>query len=147
MFATNDEPLLYSVSFLSNTDSALPILDLSEVLVDSEAEIIGGGLVQNIVWEPAGHRLAVSFRTTSLVAVFATRSGRNLSLTPCGWIRGEKGECPTWLEFQTNFNEGGGMLTVAWSSGRIQQFPLLYSPYGLQATKVEILSTPELFTI
>lgn len=147
VFASSDEPLLYAVSFQAETDNALPILDLSEVLVDSETELIGGGLVQNIAWEPAGLRLAVSFRSTSLIAIFSTRSGRNLSLTPCGWIRGEKGEFPSCFEFQSDFIDGGGVLTVAWSSGRIQHFPLLYSPYPLQAANVEILSTPELFTI
>ena len=132
MFASSDEPLLYAVSFQAETDNALPILDLSEVLVDSETELIGGGLVQNIAWEPAGLRLAVSFRSTSLIAIFSTRSGRNLSLTPCGWIRGEKGEFPSCFEFQSDFSDGGGVLTVAWSSGRIHHFPLLYSPYPLQ---------------
>lgn len=147
VFATDDEPLLYSVSFVSSTDSALPVLDLSQVLVDSDSELLGGGLVQNIVWEPAGNRLAVSFRHTALVAVFSTRSGRTLSLTPCGWIRGRKDEVPTCLEFEADYLDWGAVLTVGWSSGRIQHVPLLYSPQGLQATKVEILSAPELFTI
>jgi len=147
VFATSDEPLLYAVSFISETDSAVPVLDLSEVIVDSGCDLLGGGLAQNIVWEPAGHRLAVAFRSTPLVAVFSTRTGRSLSLTPCGWIRGAEDEFATCLEFEADFSEGGAVLTVGWSSGRVQHVPLLYSPVGLQATKVEILSTPELFTV
>ena len=147
VFATDDEPILYSVSFISESDSAVPVLDLSEVLVDSEDEVIGGGLVQNIVWEPAGNRLALIFRSTSLVAIFSTRSGRTLSLTPCGWIRGEGTEFPTCVEFESDFKDGGGVISIGWSSGRIQHCPLLYSPEGVQATKVEILKAPELFTV
>jgi len=146
VFATSDEPLLYAVSFLADTDNALPILDLSEVLVDSETELIGGGLVQDIAWEPTGQRLAVSFRSTSLIAIFSARCGRSLSLTPCGWIRGRPGEFPSCFQFQPSEQEGGGVLTVAWSSGRIQHFPFLYSQLGFQAAKIEVMSTPELFT-
>mgnify|MGYP001240203538 CR=1 FL=1 len=137
VFATSDEPLLYAVSFLADTDNALPILDLSEVLVDSETELIGGGLVQDIAWEPTGQRLAVSFRSTSLIAIFSARCGRSLSLTPCGWIRGRPGEFPSCFQFQPSEQEGGGVLTVAWSSGRIQHFPFLYSQLGFQAAKIE----------
>jgi len=153
VFATNDEPNLYAVSCFSQTDAAVPVLDLSEVLVNFDCNsgggdetVVAGGLVQNIVWEPAGHRLALTFRSTPLVAVFLARSGRTLSLTPCGWIRGERDEFAACVEFQSDYTEGGALLSIGWSSGRLQHCPLLYSPSGLRGTNVEILSKPELFT-
>ena len=62
VFATVDEPLLYSVSLISSGDSAVPVVDLSEVIADEDDDLMGGGLVQDIVWDPAGYRLAVSYR-------------------------------------------------------------------------------------
>ncbi len=102
MFATENEPLLYSVSFVSNSDSAVPVVDLCEVIVDEEHQVLGGGLVQNIVWDSEGLRLAISYRHTSLISIFSTRSGSTLAITPCGWIRGAKDEYPSCMEFQVN---------------------------------------------
>ena len=41
-----------------------------------------GGLVQDLVWDPRGERLAVIFRTTNYVALFRTRYSPTLSLFP-----------------------------------------------------------------
>merc|ERR1711872_289141 len=148
VFATSDEPNLYAVSFYAETDAAVPVVDLSEVLVETEeGGVLAGGLVQNIVWDPAGHRLALAFRSTSLVAVFAVRSGRTLSLTPCGWIRGGVDEYPSCVAFQCDYKDGGAVLSIGWSSGRLQHCPLLYSPTCLQGASVDILNKPELFTL
>ena len=100
MFATENEPLLYAVSFLSDTDNAVPVVDLTEVIADEEDGVIGGGQVSNIVWDPAGYRLVVAYKHTSLLSVFSTKAGSTLAFTPCGWIRGQKDEFPTCMEFQ-----------------------------------------------
>jgi len=146
VFATVDEPLLYSVSLISSGDSAVPVVDLSEVIADEDDDLMGGGLVQDIVWDPAGYRLAVSYRKTSLISIFSTQTGRLLSITPSGWIRGSKDEFPSCLQFQADYNNGGSVLTIGWSTGRIQYCPLVYSPIGLQDSQLELVPEPELFS-
>nr|CAD7572674.1 unnamed protein product [Timema californicum] len=87
-----------------------------------------GGLVVSMAWDNKGGRLAVLFRDSPLVAVFrssVTPTGAHL--TPCCFINGSSGEIPNVISFQRNFEEGS-MLTIAWSSGRIQHCPFIYSP-------------------
>jgi len=147
VFATEKEPLLYAVSFVSSSDSAVPVVDLCEVIVDEELELLGGGLVQNIVWDSEGLRLAISYRNTSLISIFSTRTGSTLAITPCGWIRGAKDEFPSCMQFQAdNKSSGGSILTIGWSSGRLQYCPLSYSPYGISDAKLDLYTQPQLFS-
>ena len=54
VFATTDESVLYCLSFGSGSEAAIPILDLSLVPVGGDKELLGGGLVQDIQWDPSG---------------------------------------------------------------------------------------------
>ncbi len=49
----------------------------------------------------AGMRLAISFRCSRLVAVLSTGTDHTLSVTPVGWIRGQEGEQPSCIQFQS----------------------------------------------
>merc|ERR550519_805617 len=132
VFATTDEAVLYAMSLVAGLgDAAVPVLDLGKValeMLDGE-DILGGGLVQDITWDPTGQRLAISFRSTPLIALLSVRTGTCLSLAPLGWVRGREGEAPSCLQFQAGgCAVGGAMLTVGWSSGRVQHVPLVFQP-------------------
>ena len=79
-----------------------------------------GGIVQCLRWDPSGERLAVSFRDSPVIAIFATSLRPSLSLTPIGLIKGcvdinGGGGCeqefPNCMEFARKF-EQGALLTV-----------------------------------
>ncbi|KAJ9587941.1 hypothetical protein L9F63_018616 [Diploptera punctata] len=133
LFATSEEPLIYSLTFnrlgsMFCTDdisrNALPVVDLSDIEVNEGERI--GGLVSSLAWDRKGRHLAVLFKKTDLIAVFLTEIHAVLQISPCCLIRGMVGEIPNCISFQKNFNEGS-MLSIAWSSGRIQHFPLICS--------------------
>jgi hypothetical protein len=45
LFATSEEPLIYCIDFstCSNTNSAVPLADLSPVIVDGDLDVSGAG--------------------------------------------------------------------------------------------------------
>ncbi|XP_067006876.2 aladin isoform X3 [Anabrus simplex] len=88
-----------------------------------------GGLVHSLAWDHLGHHLAVLFKDCDVVAIFKTQLTPLLLVAPCCLVRGLKEEVPNAINFQKNFFEGA-VLTIAWSSGRVQHFPLLSSDYS-----------------
>ena len=54
VFATTDEPVLYCLSFGSGSEAAIPVLDLSLARLHEDSQLVGGGLVQDIQWDPSG---------------------------------------------------------------------------------------------
>ena len=62
-------------------------------------------------WDPLAERLAVSFQTSEVIALFGTSVEPYLTLTPIGLIRGFEGEVPSCLAFASKFDEGA-LLTV-----------------------------------
>lgn len=151
VFATTDEPVLYCLSFASGSEAAVPIMDLALVSLSGDSETLGGGLVQDIQWDPTGVRLAISFRSSNLVAVLSTETSTTVAISPVGWIRGQEGEEPACLQFQAGGGvEFGCVLTVCWSSGRLQHVPLVCSPGGLPVTtrtdRTSCPPVPELFS-
>ena len=94
-------------------------------------------------WDPTGERLVVSFVDSNLLAVFQTQiSNANLNISPLGFINGaSESEFPSCFEFAQHLNSSssssavepaapatGSLLTIAWSSGRVQHFPMFFSP-------------------
>jgi hypothetical protein len=49
----------------------------------------------------AGVRMAVSFRSSNLIAVLATATTDTVSISPVGWIRGQDKEEPRCMQFQS----------------------------------------------
>ena len=144
LFATTEEAVLYCVSFRGQGEAAVPLMDLSRV--ELEGGGAGGGLVQDIVWDNTGHRVAVTFRHTSAVCLLRTKPGQ-ARLSPIGWVVGSgPEEVPLCAQFQGAGAEWGAVLTVVWSSGRVQHLPLVFSI--TEDLLAELPDTPvqELFT-
>ncbi|KAL0274599.1 UNVERIFIED_CONTAM: hypothetical protein PYX00_002694 [Menopon gallinae] len=140
LFATTEEPVIYALPFdafgsvFQSDDlcNANPVVDLTPIEVDDMEERIGG-LVTSMCWDKRGHHLAVMFKESSVIAVFRTEIKSVFKITPCCFINGLLGEVPTSINFQKNFTEGA-VLTIAWSTGRLQHFPFIYSDLELDQT-------------
>lgn len=87
-----------------------------------------GGLPKSIVWDPTGRFFAVMFKSSSSIAVFSTSINRNvLSVSPNFNISGDddQGEFPSFICFREMYEKHDDVvLTIGWSSGRVQYFPL-----------------------
>uniref|UniRef100_A0A672R1X5 Aladin seven-bladed propeller domain-containing protein n=1 Tax=Sinocyclocheilus grahami TaxID=75366 RepID=A0A672R1X5_SINGR len=88
-------------------------------------------------WDPRGERLAVLLKGDSqavnhpsVIAVFKTRSSPVFELLPCGFVMGEAGAEPRFMQFHPHFQHGA-LLTVCWSDGRISHVPFYFSSAGL----------------
>lgn len=129
VFVTTEEPYLYSLGFVEDyifasssvSKQALPVADLSRIVLDG-MEI--GGKPQAISMSPKGNLLAVSFKETNQIAVFSMSISKFiLNVTPLGLIQGLGNEYPSVICFQDN--KESNVLTIGWSSGRIQYFPFV----------------------
>lgn len=133
LFATSDDPILYSLGFadeLMFNDShqqvvpqqALPVVDLSKVALD-HSEV--GGIAQQLAWN--GKHLAITFKETNSIAIFKTSIGKHqLNILPTCFITGLGSEFPTFITFQPSYKHApDSILTIGWSSGRIQFAPFL----------------------
>uniref|UniRef100_A0A671MR16 Aladin seven-bladed propeller domain-containing protein n=1 Tax=Sinocyclocheilus anshuiensis TaxID=1608454 RepID=A0A671MR16_9TELE len=96
-----------------------------------------GGEVCSLSWDPRGERLAVLLKGDSqavnhpsVIAVFKTRSSPVFELLPCGFVMGEAGAEPRFMQFHPHFQHGA-LLTVCWSDGRISHVPFYFSSAGL----------------
>jgi len=143
LFSTREEAVLYCLSTRPGAGAALPVMELSKVCLESGE--VGGGLVQDIQWDPSGHRVAIVFRETSLVALLRSKPGQ-ARLSPIGWVKGQSGEAPVCCHFQQDAPHYGALLSVAWSSGRLQHIPLLFSLQEEVLTSQSLQSNISLFT-
>ena len=130
--------------FTSNSDTsidhAVPLFDLTKLDLEG---IAVGGTVQSMETDPKGTHLAVFFKETNCVAIFNVVTSPLLQLIArligvleltliyyhlfcSSLIVGLAAEVPTAITFQQNFKPGA-CLTIAWSSGRIQHFPIIYT--------------------
>ncbi|KAF7695145.1 hypothetical protein HF521_006868 [Silurus meridionalis] len=119
----------------------LLVADLSVTsFTEPEGEIIIGGEVQSLAWDPTGERLAVllkgnteSVNHSAIIAVFKTRSSPIFELLPCGFVKGEARAEPRLMHFQPHFQHGA-LLTVCWSNGRISHVPFYFVAVGKPCT-------------
>lgn len=86
-----------------------------------------GGLPKSIVWDPTGRFVAVMFKRSSSIAVFSTSINRNvLNVSPNFNISGDDTDefpnCICFREMYEKYDEV--VLTIGWSTGRVQYFPL-----------------------
>ncbi|KAK0081671.1 hypothetical protein PV325_011767 [Microctonus aethiopoides] len=111
---------------------AIPLIDLAKVVhptEDLDSGVVIGGKVVAMDWDPSGQYLAILFQDSSMVAVFNTKVSNTSRLTevsPGCLIKGFPGENPNCLQFHQKLenNQLVACLTIAWSSGRVQQFPI-----------------------
>ncbi|TRY79931.1 hypothetical protein TCAL_07069 [Tigriopus californicus] len=131
LFSTNQEPLIYCLNFHpvgGSSAAAVPVADMSQIKIDVNGEVINiGGPIQSMKWNSMGERLAVSFKNSDCIALYCTTLYPTLGLSPIGLIQGLEGESPMTMEFAHKCDHGA-ILSVAWSSGRIQHIPLFYVP-------------------
>lgn len=87
-----------------------------------------GGQPQSIAWDENGHYLAVIFKDSNCVAIFSTSLQKfNLNISPSCFLTGAvDDEYPSYICFQSkNPKNKDSVLTIGWSSGRIQYFPFV----------------------
>lgn len=151
LFATENQPVIYSLSFSEVSDESKPVIggsqtaiacvDLSETELQTEksSSVKVGGLIQQMVWDSQGERLAVVFQgNCDYVAVFRTRLQPTLEITPCGFVKGIDGETAELIQFQPNYKKGA-LLTVVWSSGRIGYVPMYFVSSSSSSTSLSTL--------
>uniref|UniRef100_A0A182NPA3 Aladin seven-bladed propeller domain-containing protein n=1 Tax=Anopheles dirus TaxID=7168 RepID=A0A182NPA3_9DIPT len=133
LFVTTDDTKLFYMRFSSmkadtTFELAFPVVDLDQKLTESGLPI--GGKPQSIAWCPRDRFLAVTFKTTSAIAVFFTNlSGVQLNIDPYCLIFGVGVEYPACLCYQESYqqehdSDAQSVLTIGWSSGRIEYYPL-----------------------
>lgn len=103
----------------------MPAADLKQIHVDGNNI---GGRPQSLCWSPNGSYVAIMFKDTSSIAIFATAINRHsLSISPAFFIGGNNThEFPTFICFQPKYpSKQETILTIAWSTGRVQYFPFI----------------------
>ncbi|XP_058812233.1 aladin-like [Topomyia yanbarensis] len=136
LFVTTEECFLYCLGFVEDEvftstlvpKSALPVADLSKIIID-QVEV--GGRPQALAWCPQSQYLAITFKDTSAIAIFNTAINRTeLNITPSCFLTGIGIESASCICFQQNLGRRSSekkktVLTIGWSSGRIQYFPFV----------------------
>lgn len=103
---------------------SFPIADFKSIQCGSR---VIGGLPKSIVWDPTGRFVAVMFKRSSSIAVFSTSINRNvLNVSPNFNISGgDQDEFPSFICFREKYEKYDDVvLTIGWSTGRVQYFPL-----------------------
>lgn len=152
LFVTTTESILYSLCFIDDQlyqsklrkkvvlkhkimkcipvtasiapKQSFPIADLSRVQVGRQEF---GGQPKSICWDPTGKYVAVMFCVSSSIAIFNTTIDRNLlSISPSCYVKSNASdESPSFICFQPIYEKNSNIvLTIGWSSGRVQYFPL-----------------------
>lgn len=152
LFVTQEDPVLFSIGFIAGegvggAQVAAQVADLSskEINIKSAEDVIVGGSVRQIAWDPRSERLAVVFRDTEYIALFHTNIHPSLHLAPGGFIRGELGHVPVTVSFRQNLSTGA-VLTVVWSSGQVQHIPMRYASRELINSAMKVSSSNSLIT-
>lgn len=137
LFVTTDDQYIYAMKFANEElfnnaavpKQALPVVDLMTVnLDDSTSErSVQTRRPQALAWDPSGRFLAVSYKDLSVITLFRTAANNtNLNLSPSGTVSGQSpDEFPSQICFQLNtLRDHEAVLTIGWSTGRIQYFPI-----------------------
>ncbi|XP_068606220.1 aladin [Brachionichthys hirsutus] len=148
LFAIQGETVIYALTFTNTPgvpastskgpQAAAVVADLSETTFSTpDGDIVVGGEIQSLAWDPTGERLAVLLQgdpqaddRPAVIAVFKTRTRPIFELLPCGFVQGEPGAEPRLIQFHPNFQQGA-RLTVCWSSGRITHVPFYFLTSGV----------------
>uniref|UniRef100_A0A665VS60 Aladin seven-bladed propeller domain-containing protein n=1 Tax=Echeneis naucrates TaxID=173247 RepID=A0A665VS60_ECHNA len=146
LFTVQGETVIYALTFADSPEScfspvAAVVADLSETTFNTpDGDIIIGGEIQCLAWDPRGERLAVLIQAgrPAIIAVFKTRTNPIFELLPCGFVQGEAGSEPRLMQFHPNFQHGA-LLTVCWSTGKITHVPFYFlsaaaPPFGLSGS-------------
>lgn len=149
LFSVQGESVIYALTFsatpgLSSSSAgcgpqaASVVADLSETSFNTQdGDIVVGGEIQSLAWDPKGERLAVLLKgdpqaadRPPMIAIFKTRTSPVFELLPSGFVQGETGAEPRLIQFHPNFQHGA-LLTVCWSSGKITHVPFYFVSAGV----------------
>lgn len=103
-------------------------MDLDQKLTDGGLAI--GGKAQSLAWCPRDRFLAISFKNTAAIAIFFTNlAGLQINIDPYCLIFGVGVEYPSCMCYQENYqqeydSDAQSVLTIGWSSGRVEYYPL-----------------------
>uniref|UniRef100_K3W7L1 Aladin seven-bladed propeller domain-containing protein n=1 Tax=Globisporangium ultimum (strain ATCC 200006 / CBS 805.95 / DAOM BR144) TaxID=431595 RepID=K3W7L1_GLOUD len=146
LVAARNKNLLYPYAFPGTPPTidaqiSSPPVDFAEKQVfsfDQSLSELVGGKIENIVWDPTGTRVAVTYRSSSptsidgndftgcLVAIFSVAWEPFLIFTRSGLLRGPPNAgLPRTLGFASSF-EQGALLSVGWSRGLITFHPFYF---------------------
>ncbi|XP_068984306.1 aladin-like [Bombus flavifrons] len=146
LFASNEDPAtIFSLPLqenifdvkkpsLDDVKMAVPLIDLTRVnfsLDDGDNYVTVGGRITAMEWDPTGRYLAILFQDSPYIALIKTKLGnlsRVIDVKPSCLIKGFPGEVPNCMDFYQKCQKGSGniiCLTIVWSSGRIQHFPII----------------------
>ncbi|XP_034490489.1 aladin [Drosophila innubila] len=131
LFASTSEPILYRLQFVklllgpvkSDDKEVLPVADLNAINLDGSNQTLIGGTAQQLAWDPHGKYLVITFKSTNSIAIFRTYIQKfDLQISGGYYLSGETpSEYPSYVCFQPlNRENDRSMLTIGWSSGRIQ---------------------------
>ena len=116
---------------LDDAKMAVPLIDLTKVNFSSDDDYVTvGGRVVAMEWDPTGKYLAILFQDSPWIALVKPKVGnmsRVVEMKPGCLIKGFPGEVPNCMNFYQNCSSPSSVvcLTIAWSSGRIQHFPIV----------------------
>ncbi|XP_003707492.2 aladin [Megachile rotundata] len=143
LFASTEDPTtIFSLPLQKNifdvkktsfdeVQMAVPLIDLAKVNFSSDDDYVSvGGRIVAMEWDPTGKYLAILFQDSPWIALVKTKLGnlsRVIELKPGCLIKGFPGEVPNCMNFYQKCNDKSSVicLTIAWSSGRIQHFPIV----------------------
>ncbi|XP_004527384.1 aladin [Ceratitis capitata] len=131
LFVTTGDSILYRLHFQdeqvfasgTSTKEALKIADLTKFNA-GRREV--GGKPQSLAWDADGRYLAVIFKDTPCIALFNTCLKKfDMTISPLCFLTGLSSEYPSYICFQSkNRRNTDTVLTIGWSSGRIEYFPI-----------------------
>lgn len=132
-FSMETELLLY-LRFCFHVSTAkaddkevLPIADLNACSLDSSNHKFIGGTAQQLVWDPHGKYVVITFKSTNSIAIFRTYIQKyDLQISGGYYLNGQSpSEYPSFVSFQPlNKDNDRSVLTIGWSTGRIQFYGL-----------------------
>ncbi|KAK2588699.1 hypothetical protein KPH14_001592 [Odynerus spinipes] len=143
LFASTDDPVIFSLPLQENifdtkvsvddTNVAVPLINLAEVSFTSNENddfVKVGGRITAMEWDPSGKYLAVLFQNSPLIALVKTKIShlsKVIQVEPGCFIKGFPGEVPNCINFYKKLHSTNSIicLTIAWSTGRIQHFPIV----------------------
>ncbi|CAH1391573.1 unnamed protein product [Nezara viridula] len=128
LFATSALPYIYCLQrdrdLFGDAPPASIVANTTFVQIPGTEDMIGGE-VKKMDWDSESRHLAVLFSEGHYVAVYITSLGTTLNIQPGFLIKGISDEIPTCFSFQKDFVDGAN-LTICWSTGRVQYFPMVY---------------------
>ncbi|XP_014255108.1 aladin-like isoform X1 [Cimex lectularius] len=129
LFATSTEHCIYCLPTAQHVfknqknAGAYLVADLTRTQIGSS---VVGGQVKGLAWDKSNRYLAVMFQDSPIIAIFYTNHSPHFEIYPGFFILGLPQELPSYICFQHNFTSGAN-LTICWSSGRVQYFPMIFN--------------------